>query len=82
MKMITMNEGAMIWGEASRGRILMKMKAMAAAVYLCRTDVAPPPCPTPPPDLCVRRRRALSVVAQAVSPSFGRVPQRDISQDN
>lgn len=33
------------------GRILMKTEAMAAAVYLRRTDVAAPPPPPPPPPL-------------------------------
>lgn len=55
----------------------MKAKAMAAAVYLCRTDVTAPSCPPPHclsqyQTIFVSDAAALLGVAQADSgPSFG-----------
>lgn len=37
--MITMNETAMILREGKMGRIIMMMKMIIGAIYLCRADV-------------------------------------------
>lgn len=39
MRMITMNETAMILREGKMGRIIMMMKMIIGAIYLCRADV-------------------------------------------
>lgn len=45
MRMITMNETVMILREGKMGRIIMMMKVIIAAIYLCRADVVAQPRP-------------------------------------
>ncbi len=41
MRMITINEMVMILREGKMGSIIMMMKVITVAIYLCRTDVVP-----------------------------------------